>query len=70
MVFDVKPEDRWWCAADPGWITGHSYMVYGPLINGSTIFMYEGAPNHPYPDRWWRMIDKYGITIMNDPDRY
>lgn len=64
MVFDVKPEDRWWCAADPGWITGHSYMVYGPLINGSTIFMYEGAPNHPYPDRWWRMIDKYGITIL------
>ncbi len=64
MVFDIKPEDRWWCAADPGWITGHSYMVYGPLINGSTIFMYEGAPNHPYPDRWWRMIDKYGITIL------
>ncbi|MBS2097182.1 acetate--CoA ligase [Carboxylicivirga linearis] len=64
MVFDVKPEDRWWCAADPGWITGHSYMVYGPLINGSTIFMYEGAPNHPYPDRWWRMIDKYGISIL------
>ncbi len=64
MVFDVIPEDRWWCAADPGWITGHSYMVYGPLINGSTIFMYEGAPNHPYPDRWWRMIDKYGITIL------
>ncbi len=64
MVFDIKPEDRWWCAADPGWITGHSYMVYGPLINGSTIFMYEGAPNHPYPDRWWRMIDKYGITVL------
>lgn len=64
MVFDIKPEDRWWCAADPGWITGHSYMVYGPLINGSTIFMYEGAPNHPYPDRWWRMIDKYGISIL------
>ncbi|TRX65718.1 acetate--CoA ligase [Carboxylicivirga sp. M1479] len=64
MVFDIKPEDRWWCAADPGWITGHSYMVYGPLINGSTIFMYEGAPNHPYPDRWWRMVDKYGITVL------
>lgn len=64
MVFDVKPEDRFWCAADPGWITGHSYIVYGPLINGSTIFLYEGAPNHPYPDRWWKMIEKYGITIL------
>jgi acetyl-CoA synthetase len=64
MVFDVKPEDRFWCAADPGWITGHSYIIYGPLINGSTIFLYEGAPNHPYPDRWWKMIDKYGITIL------
>jgi acetyl-CoA synthetase len=64
MVFDIKPEDRFWCAADPGWITGHSYIVYGPLINGSTIMLYEGAPNHPYPDRWWKMIDKYGITIL------
>jgi len=64
MVFDIKEEDRWWCAADPGWITGHSYMVYGPLINGSTIMMYEGAPNHPYPNRWWQMIEKYGITIL------
>ena len=64
MVFDIKEEDRWWCAADPGWITGHSYMVYGPLINGSTIIMYEGAPNHPYPNRWWQMIEKYGITIL------
>ena len=50
MVFDIKPEDRYWCAADPGWITGHSYIVYGPLINGATIMLYEGAPNHPYPD--------------------
>ena len=64
MVFDIKPEDRFWCAADPGWITGHSYIVYGPLINGSTIMLYEGAPNHPYPDRWWKMIDKYGINIL------
>lgn len=64
MVFDIKPEDRYWCAADPGWITGHSYIVYGPLINGSTIMLYEGAPNHPYPDRWWKMIDKYGINIL------
>jgi acetyl-CoA synthetase len=64
MVFDIKPEDRFWCAADPGWITGHSYIVYGPLINGATIVLYEGAPNHPYPDRWWKMIDRYGINIL------
>ena len=63
-VFDIKDDDRWWCAADPGWITGHSYIVYGPLINGTTIMMYEGAPNHPYPNRWWQMIEKYGITIL------
>jgi acetyl-CoA synthetase len=63
-VFDIKDEDRWWCAADPGWITGHSYIVYGPLIAGATSFMYEGAPNYPYPNRWWRMIEKYGITIL------
>lgn len=63
-VFDIKEEDRWWCAADPGWITGHSYIIYGPLINGSTILMYEGAPNHPFPNRWWQMIEKYGITIL------
>lgn len=64
MVFDIKPEDRWWCAADPGWITGHSYIVYAPLINGATIFLYEGAPNHPYPNRWWKMIEKYGINVL------
>ena len=63
-VFDLKEEDRYWCTADPGWITGHSYLVYGPLINGSTIMMYEGAPNHPYPNRWWQIIEKYGITIL------
>ena len=64
MVFDIKEEDRWWCAADPGWITGHSYIVYAPLINGATVMMYEGAPNHPYPNRWWSMIEKYGVTIL------
>lgn len=64
MVFDIKPEDRFWCAADPGWVTGHSYIVYGPLINGSTILLYEGAPNHPYPDRWWKMIQRFGINIL------
>ena len=64
MVFDIKPEDRYWCAADPGWVTGHSYIVYGPLMNGATIMLYEGAPNHPYPDRWWKMVEKYGINIL------
>jgi acetyl-CoA synthetase len=63
-VFDVKDEDRWWCAADPGWITGHSYIVYSPLINGVTSFMYEGAPTYPYPNRWWQMVEKYGINIL------
>jgi acetyl-CoA synthetase len=63
-AFDLKPEDRWWCAADPGWITGHSYIVYGPLILGATSIMYEGAPTYPYPDRWWRIIERYGVTIL------
>jgi len=63
-VFDIKEEDRYWCAADPGWITGHSYIVYGPLLNGTTSFMYEGAPNFPYPNRWWQMIERYGINLF------
>jgi acetyl-CoA synthetase len=63
-VFDVREEDRYWCAADPGWITGHSYIVYGPLLNGLTSFMYEGAPTYPSPNRWWQMIEKYGINIL------
>jgi acetyl-CoA synthetase len=63
-VFDLKPEDIYWCTADVGWVTGHSYVVYGPLANGATSFMYEGAPNHPEPDRFWRIIAKYGITIL------
>ena len=63
-VFDLKEEDRWWCAADPGWITGHSYIVYGPLLLGATSFMYEGAPTYPYPDRWWSMVEKYGINVL------
>ncbi|MBM7073885.1 acetate--CoA ligase [Shewanella sp. 202IG2-18] len=64
MAFDIKPQDRWWCAADPGWITGHSYIVYGPLINGATIMLYDGAPNYPYPNRWWQIIENYGINIL------
>jgi acetyl-CoA synthetase len=63
-AFDINEEDRWWCAADPGWITGHSYIVYAPLILGATSFMYEGAPDYPYPDRWWRIVEHYGITIL------
>jgi acetyl-CoA synthetase len=62
--FDIRPEDRWWCAADPGWITGHSYIVYGPLILGAPQIIYEGAPTHPYPDRWWRIVEKYGVSIL------
>jgi len=64
FVFDIHEEDRFWCAADPGWITGHSYIVYGPLLNGATSFLYEGAPTFPYPNRWWQMIEKYGINIL------
>jgi len=63
-VFDVRDEDRYWCAADPGWVTGHSYIVYGPLLMGATGFMYEGAPTFPYPNRWWQLVEKYGITIL------
>ncbi|MDQ7028021.1 MAG: acetate--CoA ligase [Anaerolineae bacterium] len=63
-AFDIKDDDRWWCAADPGWITGHSYIVYAPLILGATSIIYEGAPTHPYPDRWWRIVEEYGVTIL------
>ncbi len=63
-VFDINDGDRWWCAADPGWVTGHSYIVYGPLLNGATSFMFEGGPSYPYPNRWWQCIERYGITIL------
>ncbi len=63
-VFDLRDEDRWWCAADPGWVTGHSYIVYGPLLMGATSFMYEGAPTYPYPNRWWSLVEKYGVTVL------
>jgi acetyl-CoA synthetase len=64
-VFDVKPEtDVYWCAADIGWVTGHSYIVYGPLANGATSVMYEGLPDFPDKDRWWATIAKYGVTIL------
>ncbi|GAB1488445.1 acetate--CoA ligase [Opitutaceae bacterium] len=63
-IFDLKENDRYFCSADIGWITGHSYVVYGLLSNGATVFMYEGAPNQPEPDRFWQMIDRHGITIF------
>ncbi|MBV6397085.1 MAG: Acetyl-coenzyme A synthetase [Anaerolineales bacterium] len=63
-VFDIQDEDRWWCAADPGWVTGHSYIVYGPLLTGATSFMFEGGPAYPYPNRWWQCVERYGITIL------
>ena len=63
-VFDLKDEDLYWCTADIGWVTGHSYIVYGPLANGATVFMYEGAPDWPEPDRFWRMVEEYDITIL------
>jgi acetyl-CoA synthetase len=63
-IFDIKDTDTYWCTADAGWVTGHSYVIYGPLSNGATTVMYEGAPNHPQPDRFWRIIEKYGVTIF------
>jgi acetyl-CoA synthetase len=63
-VFDLHEDDLYWCSADIGWVTGHSYVVYGPLSNGATTFMYEGAPNWPELDRFWKLIEKYGITVF------
>ena len=63
-VFDVKDEDVYWCAADVGWVTGHSYIVYAPLILGATSIIYEGAPDWPQQDRWWDIIERYGATIL------
>ncbi len=63
-VFDLKETDIWWCAADIGWITGHSYIVYAPLILGITSIIYEGAPDYPEPDRWWKIIEKHKATVL------
>ncbi len=64
-VFDLHPDtDVYWCSADIGWVTGHSYIVYGPLANGATSVMYEGTPDHPAKDRWWEIVEKYGVTIL------
>jgi acetyl-CoA synthetase len=63
-IFDLKDSDVYWCTADIGWITGHSYVVYGPLACGATSVMYEGVPTHPGPDRWWALIEKWGVNIL------
>jgi acetyl-CoA synthetase len=64
LVFDLRDDDIYWCTADVGWVTGHSYVVYGPLLNGATTVMYEGAPDTPDKDRFWRLIAKHGVTIF------
>jgi acetyl-CoA synthetase len=63
-VFDLREEDVYWCTADLGWVTGHTYVVYGPLANGATVLMYEGAPDWPAKDRFWQLIERYGVTIL------
>ena len=63
-IFDLRDEDIYWCTADIGWVTGHSYVVYGPLSNGATVLMYEGAPNHPQPDRFWSIIERHRVNIL------
>ncbi|HEY0786612.1 MAG TPA: acetate--CoA ligase [Acidobacteriaceae bacterium] len=64
LVFDLHPEDVYWCSADIGWVTGHSYVIYGVLQNGVTTLMYEGAPNHPQPDRFWQIIDDHKVSVF------
>jgi acetyl-CoA synthetase len=63
-IFDIKPDSVYWCAADVGWVTGHSYIVYGPLANGTTGVIYEGVPNYPNPERWWQIIERYQVDIL------
>jgi len=63
-VFDLRDDDVYWCTADIGWVTGHSYVVYGPLANGATVLMYEGAPDWPQKDRFWNLIERHGVTIF------
>jgi acetyl-CoA synthetase len=64
LVFDLRDSDVYWCTADIGWVTGHSYIVYGPLANGATVVMYEGAPDHPAKDRFWQIVEKYKVSIF------
>jgi acetyl-CoA synthetase len=63
-VFDLRDDDVFWCTADVGWVTGHSYIVYGPLVNGATVLMYEGAPDWPERDRFWKIVERHGVTIL------
>jgi len=63
-IFDIKPDSVYWCAADIGWVTGHSYIVYGPLCNGTTGVIYEGTPDFPDKDRWWQIVERYGVDIL------
>jgi acetyl-CoA synthetase len=63
-IFDIKPDSVYWCAADIGWVTGHSYIVYGPLCNGTTGVIYEGTPDYPDKDRWWAIVERYGVEIL------
>lgn len=63
-VFNIKDDDVYFCVADPGWVTGHSYIVYGPLLNGATILFAEGAPDYPNPGRWWSLVERYGVTVF------
>ena len=64
FVFDVKDEDIFWCTADVGWVTAHSYLIYGPLMNGTTNILFEGTPTYPTPERWWSIVEKYNVTIL------
>src|SRR5438270_13246513 len=64
-IFDIKPDTVYWCAADIGWITGHSYIVYGPLCNGVTSVMYEGTPDFPDKDRWWEIVERYNFFFID-----
>jgi acetyl-CoA synthetase len=63
-IFDLRPNDIYWCTADIGWVTGHTYIVYGPMLHGATIVMYEGAPDYPKPDRFWRIVENYKVSIL------
>src|SRR5262249_44664104 len=63
-IFDLKDADVYWCTADIGWVTGHSYIVYGPLANGATVLLYEGVPDYPDKDRFWTLVEKYGVSLL------
>ena len=66
-IFDVHESDTYWCTADIGWITGHTYIVYGPLCNGTTTLMFEGIPTYPQPDRFWQIVEKFRVNTFYTP---